>query len=144
MSRRRTARDKGEGHEKESHLDHRRPGRRGGHLGLTVPNGKGGKVEYRTEAIGKGDIEALVVTSGTLNPIEIVDVGAQVSGKIEKLYADFNSPVTRGQIVAELDQEPLKMKIDQNEANFKSRMASLGGRKWPVPGRKKAGTGPSS
>jgi len=98
----------------------------GGILGLTVfKNGKGGKVEYRTELIGKGDIEALVVTSGTLNPIEIVDVGAQVSGKIEKLYADFNSPVTRGQIVAELDQEPLKMKIDQNEANYKSRMASL-------------------
>jgi len=95
-------------------------------LGLTVfKSGKNGKVAYKTEVVGKGDIEALVVTSGTLNPIEIVDVGAQVSGKIEKLYADFNSPVTRGQIVAELDQEPLKMKIDQNEANYKSRMASL-------------------
>ena len=61
-------------------------------LGLTVfKGGKNGKVEYRTEVIGKGDIEALVVTSGTLNPIETVDVGAQVSGKIEKLYADFNT-----------------------------------------------------
>ena len=98
----------------------------GGILGLTVfKNGKGDKVDYRTETIGKGDIEALVVTSGTLNPIETVDVGAQVSGKIEKLYADFNSQVTKGQIVAELDQEPLKMKIDQNEANYKSRVASL-------------------
>jgi len=95
-------------------------------LGLTVfKNGKNGKVTYKTEVIGKGDIEALVVTSGTLNPIETVDVGAQVSGKIEKLYADFNSQVTKGQIVAELDQEPLKMKIDQNEANYKSRVASL-------------------
>jgi HlyD family secretion protein len=95
-------------------------------LGLTVfRNGKGGEVKYKTEALARGDIEALVVTSGTLNPIEIVDVGAQVSGKIEKLYADFNSPVTKGQIVAELDQEPLKMKIDQNEANYKSRLASL-------------------
>jgi len=95
-------------------------------LGLTVfRNGKNGEIKYKTEALARGDIEALVVTSGTLNPIEIVDVGAQVSGKIEKLYADFNSPVTKGQIVAELDQEPLKMKIDQNEANYKSRMASL-------------------
>jgi len=95
-------------------------------LGLTVfRNGKSGEVKYKTETIGLGDIEALVVTSGTLNPIEIVDVGAQVSGKIEKLFADFNSPVTKGQIVAELDQEPLKMKIDQNEANYKSRLASL-------------------
>jgi HlyD family secretion protein len=95
-------------------------------LGLTVfRNGKNGEIKYKTEAIGLGDVEALVVTSGTLNPIEIVDVGAQVSGKIEKLYADFNSPVTKGQIVAELDQEPLKMKIDQNEANYRSRLASL-------------------
>ena len=95
-------------------------------LGLTVfKSGKNGKVAYRTEVVGKGDIEALVVTSGTLNPIETVDVGAQVSGKIMKLYADFNSQVTKGQIVAELDQEPLKMKIDQNEANYKSRVASL-------------------
>ncbi len=95
-------------------------------LGLTVfRNGKDGKVEYRTEAVSRGDIEALVVTSGTLNPLETVDVGAQVSGKIVELYADFNSQVTKGQVVAELDQEPLKMKIDQNEANYKSRVASL-------------------
>jgi len=95
-------------------------------LGLTVfGKGKNGKVAYRTETIGRGDIEALVVTSGTLNPIETVDVGAQVSGKIEKLYADFNSVVTKGQVVAELDQEPLLMKIQQNEANYKSRVASL-------------------
>jgi HlyD family secretion protein len=95
-------------------------------LGLTVlRGGKDGEVKYRKEAIARGDIEALVVTSGTLNPIEIVDVGAQVSGKVEKLYVDFNSQVTRGQVVAELDQEPLKMKIDQNEANYKSRAASL-------------------
>jgi len=95
-------------------------------LGLTVfGKGKNGKVAYRTETLGRGDIEALVVTSGTLNPIETVDVGAQVSGKIEKLYADFNSIVTKGQIVAELDQEPLLMKIQQNEANYKSRVASL-------------------
>ena len=95
-------------------------------LGLTVfRNGKDGKPAYRTEAISRGDIEALVVTSGTLNPIETVDVGAQVSGKVVELYADFNSVVTKGQVVAELDQEPLKMKIDQNEANYKSRVASL-------------------
>ena len=95
-------------------------------LGLTVfRSGKNGEIRYKTETLARGDIEALVVTSGTLNPIEIVDVGAQVSGKIEKLFADFNSPVTKGQIVAELDQEPLKMKIDQNEANYRSRLASL-------------------
>jgi HlyD family secretion protein len=95
-------------------------------LGLTVfSNGKKGEVKYRTETIGRGDIEALVVTSGTLNPIETVDVGAQVSGKIEKLYADFNTPVKKGQLVAELDQEPLKMKIQQNESSYQTRVAGL-------------------
>ncbi|MCX6571869.1 MAG: efflux RND transporter periplasmic adaptor subunit [Candidatus Aminicenantes bacterium] len=95
-------------------------------LGLTVfRNGKNNEIKYRTETLARGDVEALVVTSGTLNPIETVDVGAQVSGKIEKLYADFNSIVTKGQVVAELDQEPLKMKITQNEANYKSRVAAL-------------------
>ncbi len=95
-------------------------------LGLTVfRDGKNGKVEYRTEAVSRGDIEALVVTSGTLNPIETVDIGAQVSGKIVSLYADFNSQVTKGQVVAELDQEPLQLRILQNEASYKSRVAGL-------------------
>jgi HlyD family secretion protein len=95
-------------------------------LGLTVfRDGKNGKMEYRTEAVSRGDIEALVVTSGTLNPLETVDIGAQVSGKIVELYADFNSQVTKGQVVAELDQEPLQLKIEQNEANYKSRVAAL-------------------
>jgi len=95
-------------------------------LGFTLlRGGKNGNVKYRKEAVSRGDIEALVVTSGTLNPIEIVDVGSQVSGKIETLYADFNSEVTKGQVVAELDLEPLQMKIQQNEANYQSRVAAV-------------------
>jgi len=95
-------------------------------LGLTVfRNGRNGGPKYKTEALGRGDIEAIVLTTGTLNPIEIVDVGSQVSGKIEKLSADYNSQVTKGEIVAELDQEPLRMKVEQNEANYQSSLASL-------------------
>lgn len=95
-------------------------------LGLTVfKNGKTNEPKYRTETLARGDIEALVVTSGTLNPIETIDIGAQVSGKITKLNADFNSPVKAGDIVAELDQEQLKMKIQQNEASYQTRTAGL-------------------
>jgi HlyD family secretion protein len=95
-------------------------------LGVTlIRKGKNGAVKYRVEAVGKGDIEAVVVTSGTLNPIDLVDVGSQVSGKIEKLNVDFNDTVKKGQIVAELDLEPLNLKIQQNEANYQSRVASL-------------------
>jgi HlyD family secretion protein len=95
-------------------------------LGVTlIRKGKNGAVKYRKEALGRGDIQALVVTSGTLNPIDLVDVGSQVSGKITKLYADFNSTVTQGQVVAEIELEPLQMKIQQNEASYKSRVAAL-------------------
>ena len=95
-------------------------------LGLTVFKGhKNGTVKYRTEALAKGDLEALVVTSGTLNPVRLVEVGSQVSGKIDKLYVDFNSQVKAGQVLAEIDQSLLKAKIDQNNANYLSAVASL-------------------
>jgi HlyD family secretion protein len=95
-------------------------------LGFTVfKNGKNNKVKYKMEAIAKGDIEALVVSSGTLNPVTMVDVGSQVSGKIAKIYVDFNSPVKQGEIVAELDTSNLETQVQQSEANYKSSLAAL-------------------
>jgi HlyD family secretion protein len=95
-------------------------------LGYTlIKKGKSDEVKYRTETLAKGDLESLVVTSGTINPVDIIEIGSQVSGKIEKLYADFNSQVKSGQVVAELDQSILKSKVDQNLANYQSRLASL-------------------
>jgi HlyD family secretion protein len=95
-------------------------------LGLTILKNNGnGAIRYRTEAITKGDIEALVITSGTLNPVTVVEVGSQVSGKIDKLYVDFNSHVQKGQVIAELDKSILQTKVDQNQANYLSAVASL-------------------
>ena len=94
-------------------------------FGFVLKKGDADKPKYRTETIVKGDIEALVTTSGTINPIDLVDVGAQVSGKIVKLYADYNTPVKAGQIVAEIDPEISKAKVDQNQANFESAQARL-------------------
>jgi len=90
-----------------------------------VKKGSAESLKYRTETLAKGDIESLVVTSGTINPVDIIEIGSQVSGKIEKLYADFNSQVKAGQVVAELDQSILKAKVDQNEANYQSALARL-------------------
>jgi HlyD family secretion protein len=95
-------------------------------LGFTVfKNNKNNGAKYRTEAISRGDIEALVVSSGTLNPVTVVDVGSQVSGKIDKLYVDFNSKVKQGQLIAELDQSSFITQVNQNEANYQSSVASL-------------------
>ncbi len=93
-------------------------------LGLTVFRKKGGAVKYRIEALGRGDIESVVVTSGTVNPVRTVDVGSQVSGKIDKIYVDFNSSIKEGQVLAELDQSILKTRIDQNNASYLSAVAS--------------------
>ncbi len=95
-------------------------------LAMTVfKNGKEDGVLYKKEAIKKGNVEALVVTTGTLNPVTIVDVGSQVSGKIKNLYVDFNSKVTTGQILVELDQELFQTRVQQNEANYNSSAAAL-------------------
>ncbi|MCI4444802.1 MAG: efflux RND transporter periplasmic adaptor subunit [Candidatus Aminicenantes bacterium] len=83
------------------------------------------KPKYRTEKIGRGDIESVVTCTGTLNPVVLVDVGSQVSGKIEKIYVDFNSKVKQGEILAELDQSQLEAQIEQNQANYQNAVAAV-------------------
>jgi len=95
-------------------------------LGYTlIKKGKSSQVKYRTEALAKGDVESTVTTSGSLNPVDTVDVGSQVSGKIAILGADFNSKVKKGQLLAQLDLDLLQAKVDQAESSYKSRVASL-------------------
>ncbi len=82
-------------------------------------------LQYEKATIDKGTVTALVDTTGTLNPVTIVDIGSQVSGKIENIYVDFNSQVKAGQILAELEQLTFQTKVQQNEANHLSSVASL-------------------
>src|SRR5690349_1678369 len=58
---------------------------------------------YRTAVVARGDITQAVTATGQLNPMANVQVGSQISGMIQKLYVDFNSSVTQGQVIAELD-----------------------------------------
>lgn len=107
-------------------------------LGFTLfGRGNNKKTAYKKEAVGRGNIEALVVTTGTLNPVNIVEVGSQVSGKIEKLYVDFNSLVKKGQLLAELDKSLFEAKVQQNEANYRSSVASLDKAKVTLDNTKK-------
>jgi len=95
-------------------------------LYFTVFKSKNGEsIGYQKDAITRGSIQALVDTTGTLNPVTIVDVGSQVSGKIEDIYVDFNSNVEAGQIIAKIDQELFITKVNQNEANYQSSVAAL-------------------
>jgi HlyD family secretion protein len=90
-----------------------------------LKNEKNGVIKYRQEAITKGDIEAMVITTGTLNPVTTVEVGSQVSGKIANIFVDFNSQVKKGEILAELDRSILEQRVEQNQANYLSALASL-------------------
>lgn len=82
--------------------------------------GDAAEIGYNKEALQTGSIEALVDTTGTLNAVTMVDVGAQVSGKIINIYVDFNSKVKAGQIIARIDPEQFQTRIKQSEANYRS------------------------
>ena len=75
----------------------------GGYWWWRSKGSRSAPLEYRTATISRGDIVQAVTANGQLAPLISVDVGSQVSGNILKLYVDFNSKVTKGQLVAELD-----------------------------------------
>ena len=77
---------------------------------------KGGD-QYRTEAVSQGNITATVNATGTLSAVTTVQVGSQVSGIISRLYADFNSQVKKGQVLAELDPTPFLQTVEQRQAD---------------------------
>ncbi len=82
-------------------------------------------VSYQTLAITTGDITQIVTATGTLNPVVNVQVGSQISGNIQKLYADFNTPVKAGQIVAQMDPATYKAALMQAEGELANAKANL-------------------
>ncbi|MBS0159119.1 MAG: efflux RND transporter periplasmic adaptor subunit [Nitrospira sp.] len=80
---------------------------------------------YKTLPVERGPITSLVTATGAVNPVISVQVGSQVSGKIAKLYADFNSVVREGQILASIDHKPYQAKVSQAKAALKSAQAGL-------------------
>jgi len=80
--------------------------------------GRGKKDEqYKTEKADRGDITQTVTATGTLSAVTTVQVGSQVSGVIARLYADFNSRVKKGQLLAELDPTPFEQQVEQRQAD---------------------------
>src|ERR687892_2064467 len=70
-----------------------------------------------TQPISRGDVVDSVGATGTLEAVETVDVGTQVSGTVSELYADFNSIVRKGQVIARLDPSLIQTQIEQQRAN---------------------------
>jgi HlyD family secretion protein len=73
---------------------------------------------YVTMPVQRGNVTQVVSSTGTLQAVVTVLVGSQVSGTIDKLFADFNSKVKAGQVVAQLNQDKFKAAVDQARANL--------------------------
>jgi HlyD family secretion protein len=82
--------------------------------------------ELRTEKVDSGDITATVTASGKLNAVSVVEVGTQVSGTIREIYADYNSPVKEGQLIAQLDPAVLRSQLIESRANLEVAEAGAG------------------
>jgi HlyD family secretion protein len=84
-----------------------------------------GSSSYQTATVTRGPITQLVTATGTLNPVTNVQVGSQVSGNIQKLFADFNSEVKAGQTVAQIDPMLFQAAVTQAEGDLASAQAAL-------------------
>src|SRR5438477_12401723 len=84
-----------------------------------------GASNYQTANVTRGPITQLVTATGTLNPVVNVQVGSQVSGNIQKLFADFNSQVKAGQTVAQIDPMLFQAAVTQAEGDLANAQAAL-------------------
>jgi HlyD family secretion protein len=87
--------------------------------------GRGNNMAYKAEKISRGEIKSIVTATGTVNAVTTVSVGTQVSGTIQKLYVDFNSPVKKGQQLAQIDPATFQAQVDQARANLFSAQATV-------------------
>ena len=79
----------------------------------------------RTHVVGEYTVENTVTATGTIEPVETVEVGTQVSGKVEKIYVDFNDVVKKGQLMAELDKQTLNQSLSRAKASLTSSQSQL-------------------
>lgn len=79
----------------------------------------------RTHVVGEYTVENTVTATGTIEPVETVEVGTQVSGKVEKIYVDFNDVVKKGQLMAELDKQTLNQSLSRAKASLTSAESQL-------------------
>ena len=81
--------------------------------------------DYQTAVLEKTNVVSRVSTSGSLQAVVTVDVGSQVSGRIQELYADFNSPVKKGELIAKIDPSLFQAAVVQAEANVTAARANV-------------------
>jgi HlyD family secretion protein len=96
----------------------------GGFLFYQLTGQGGGSQKFRTMKVERGKISSVVTATGTINPVITVLVGSQVSGTIKALYADFNSRVKEGEVIAQIDPAIFEAQVDQGRANVLNAQAN--------------------
>lgn len=86
---------------------------------------KAAQAAAATTTVTRGDIEDVVTSQGKLEPKEYVDVGAQVSGQLKKIFVELGDTVKQGDLIAEIDPEILQAKVNGDEARLKTLQAQL-------------------
>jgi HlyD family secretion protein len=89
-------------------------------------NGQNGSNQkFRLAKVERGEVNLVVTATGTINPVINVLVGSQVSGTIKALYADFNSQVKEGQVIAQIDPAIFQAQVEQGRASVLNAQANL-------------------
>jgi HlyD family secretion protein len=86
---------------------------------------EGDTMRYRTAAVTRGDLTVTVTATGTVQPLNQVDVGTEISGTIKTVEADFNDWVKVGQVLARIDTDKLQAQVLQSQAALESAQARL-------------------
>lgn len=81
--------------------------------------------DFDLDTVSIGDITKTITANGTINPVNVINVGTQVSGTIEKIYVDYNDVVKKGQRLAELDTSILTRSVNEAESSMKKTKANL-------------------
>jgi len=97
----------------------------GGYFFYPTIGKQGGSQKFRTVKVDLGEISSVVTATGIINPVTTVLVGSQVSGTIKALYADFNSRVKEGQVIAQIDPAIFEAQVEQGRANVLNAQANL-------------------
>ena len=83
------------------------------------------EIQYKTVRAERSDLRSVIQATGTLDAVETVDVGTQISGTVKEIYIDYNSVVKQGQLIAEIDSATQRTDVAQAEANLQVVQADL-------------------
>lgn len=86
---------------------------------------KNSVVVVSAQPVTMGSIANVVTATGTIEPIQQVEVGTQVSGEVKKVYVDYNSQVKAGQLIAELDKTNLKVSVSEAQISYEKALNEL-------------------